>query len=84
MHNPEQLQWLNTNSDYDDGKAGIAAFGIEPNIITLWAEQVELFFPPEVGGGGVGVTTQNMAHIVNDLDPPIHTGTQLEKSSPSP
>jgi len=31
-----------------------------------------------------GTTTQNTAHSVNDLDTPIHTGTQLEKSSPSP
>jgi len=31
-----------------------------------------------------GTTTQNTAHSVNDLDTPIHTCTQLEKSSPSP
>ena len=31
-----------------------------------------------------GTTTQNTAHSADDLDTPIHTGTQLEKSSPSP
>jgi len=31
-----------------------------------------------------GVTTQNTAHSVNDLDMPIHTGAELKKSWPSP
>ena len=31
-----------------------------------------------------GATTQNTVHSVTDLDTPIHTGTQQEKSSPSP
>jgi len=31
-----------------------------------------------------GTTTQYKVHSINDLDTPIHTGTQLKKSPPSP
>jgi len=43
-----------------------------------WIQLLKVSFPKQ------GTTTQNTAHSVNDLDTPIHTGTQLEKSSPSP
>ena len=43
-----------------------------------WIRLLKVSYPKR------GTTTQNTAHSFNDLDTPVHTGTQLEKSSPSP